>query len=127
MLSLSAIRARQRSVSPVSRKENEEKVEDVGKENILLNNPLLKTEEKENKKESKCEKIMYSLFIEHPVSVNMNYFEHFMRGMSLAFQSGVATCALLVHSVVPKFFPSAGSSIIMSLAKEIEEFKKKSK
>lgn len=147
MLSLSAIRARHVSpVSPVSCKENKENKEDVKKDNNDNNVPIdtesrpsvddipmeeqkdIKKEEKEeNKKESKCQKIMYSLFIEHPASINMNYFEHFMRGISLAFQTGVATCALLVHSVVPKLFPSAGSSIIASLHKEIEDFKKKSK
>lgn len=85
------------------------------------------TEDKEIKerKRSRCERVMYSLFVEHPASVNMNYFQHFMRGISLAFQTGVATCVLVVHSFVPKFFPKAGSSIIASLHKEIEEFNKK--
>ena len=84
-----------------------------------------------SKKDSKCSKcstrihqIIYTFFLEHPVSVNMTYLEHFQRAISLCFQTGIASCALLIHSIIPKFFPHTGTSIIKKLNNQITDFER---
>ncbi len=66
--------------------------------------------------------LFHSLFLEHPESLHMTYFEHFKRAMSMCIQTGYASFALFIHALVPKYFPDTGSSIIKKLNKEIEDF-----
>jgi hypothetical protein len=68
--------------------------------------------------------MFYSLFLEHPKSLGMTYFEHFKRAISMCIQSGAASFALFVHAFVPKYFPDTGSTIIKKLNKDIESFHK---
>lgn len=67
--------------------------------------------------------IVFKFFIEHPSSYNMTYLQHFRRALSMASKTGIATIVLLIHALIPKFFPHTGSSIIKKLYKE--EFEKK--
>ena len=73
----------------------------------------------------KIPKIIFNLFIEHPSSVNMSYFQHFGRSISLGYRTGIATIVLVIHAIIPKFFQHTGSSIIKKLYKEEFENEKK--
>lgn len=102
---------RLRSVTPVTRRRrfNENEKKEV-------------KDEKEDVNVSRCQQFLHTFFLEHPMSVKMTYLQHFYRAISLGFQTGMATCALFVHGIVPKFFPHTGSSIIKKLYHEIETF-----
>lgn len=97
------LKRRQRSVSPAS---------------------VIREKDEKDEKSSRCEKInkiIQEYFLDHPQQVKMTYFQHFKRAMGMAIQTGMATTALLVHSIVPKFFPYTGSSIIKQLNQQIVE------
>lgn len=106
-------RRRQRSVSPSLTKIDKSEKEKVN----------------EKKSKSRCQKltekiteIVQEYFLEHPQQVNMTYFQHFKRAMGMAIQTGMATTALLIHSIIPKFFPHTGSSVIKQMNRSITEF-----
>ena len=110
-------RRRQRSVSPCLKKKEKKEDDMIEKEE--------NEDKNENEKKSKCQKIaeiIHEYFLEHPESVNMTYFTHFKRAMWMAIQTGMATSALVIHSIIPKFFPYTGSSIIKQLHHSITEF-----
>lgn len=113
-------RRRQLSISPCRLKK-------IDKEEKTIDENIEKENEKKSK--SKCQKItkkiaeiVHEYFLEHPQQVNMTYFTHFKRAMGMAIQTGIATSALLIHSIVPKFFPHTGSSVINQLHYSIVEF-----
>ena len=59
---------------------------------------------------------------EHLTEAKMSYCAHLKHAVSLSFHSARASLALLVHGVVPAWFKTTGSTIILTLAEDLSEY-----
>ncbi len=56
--------------------------------------------------------LLRKIFVEHPASVNENYFEHLGMAASFGFRMLAGGGACLIHGLIPFFFKHTGSGQI---------------
>lgn len=61
------------------------------------------------------QRVLTSIFIEHPSSVNESYLQHMRFALGFAGLLAVAACAALIHALVPALCKSTASRIITHL------------
>ena len=61
---------------------------------------------------------LYDIFLRHPNENGMGYFRHFFKTMKMSCQMGVATIALIIHAILPKYFETFGETTIERLSME---------
>ena len=61
---------------------------------------------------------LYDIFLRHPNENRMGYFRHFFKTMKMSCQMGVATIALIIHAILPKYFETFGETTIERLSME---------
>ena len=59
---------------------------------------------------------------EHLAEKKMSYCTHLRKAVSLSFHSARASLALLIHGIVPAWFKTTGSSVILTLAEDLSEY-----
>jgi hypothetical protein len=59
------------------------------------------------------------LFIDHPASVNENYFQHMRASLGIAAKLLVAGGACVIHAVVPGLCKTNGSTAILELHRHV--------
>lgn len=62
------------------------------------------------------------LFIDHPASVGMTYYQHFVFSMSLSRDFFVASVKAIVHAFVPYFFETSSSDYSLVIYKKLHNF-----
>jgi len=59
---------------------------------------------------------LYDIFMRHPNENKITYFTHFKETMSMSIEMGLATIALLIHAILPKYFETTGHDTIERLS-----------
>jgi hypothetical protein len=60
-------------------------------------------------------------WIHHLQTNNMTYIEHLMFALFYGFCCLLAGLLLIVHSILPCFFPTAGSDLVTKLSKSFKK------
>lgn len=63
---------------------------------------------------------LYQKWTGHLKENNMNYIEHFIFALYYGILCLLAGFYLIVHSILPCFFPTAGSSLVNKLSKKFK-------
>ncbi len=54
-------------------------------------------------------------FVAHPAEKNMTYYQHLKRAWFFGWNLIKAGGALIIHGIVPKYFPDTGSNTIKEM------------
>ena len=68
---------------------------------------------------------LHELFLSHPQEKGLSYFAHSKKAVKMSFQLFIASIALMIHAIFPKYFQHVGSDTVDRLY--IEELKEKNK
>lgn len=60
---------------------------------------------------------LYKKWIQHLQENNMSYTEHFIFAIFYGSICLLAGCCLIIHSILPCFFPTAGRNLVSKLSK----------
>ncbi len=63
-------------------------------------------------------KSIETLFTEHPRDVGMNYFQHFLYALTVAWRLFFCTFACLIHAFFPFLFTNTTSNVVSTLNDE---------
>ena len=64
---------------------------------------------------------MLNLFLDHPRSVCLTYYDHFKLSMTFSYKFGIASLKALVHAIFPFFFIKSTTNIINELKNQINK------
>lgn len=64
---------------------------------------------------------LYQKWIRHLQENNMSYTEHMLFAMFYGFCCLLAGLYLIIHSILPCFFPTAGSNLVTKLSKSFKK------
>ena len=64
---------------------------------------------------------LYKKWIEHLKKNNMTYIEHLMFALFYGLCCLLAGLYLIIHSILPCFFPTAGSDLVTKLNKRFKK------
>lgn len=64
---------------------------------------------------------LYQKWIQHLKKNNMTYIEHFIFALFYGLCCLLAGVLLIIHSVLPCFFPTAGGDLVTKLSKRFKK------
>ena len=66
-----------------------------------------------------------SLFITHPNSVNLTYFEHFKLSLSFGLSLSIASFKAFIHALFPFIFITSTTDTVCDIENQLNEHKRK--
>lgn len=68
-----------------------------------------------------CKQVVTRVFLQHPNSNGMTYFQHFFHAMQMVAMTSAGAFVLFIHAVIPSLFQNTGSELNYSVFCKVNE------